>query len=1753
MSSTSHVPELESLRSQVADLTRELAARDDSREERSRHLEQELLDLREQSNLLRAIVEGTAAETGNDFFTSLVTHLTSTLKVQYAFVGEVMDDQARHIRTLAVSAGDSLVGNFEYELKHAPCSTALQEPFWCYEEGVQIRFPDFPPLATLGIESHCGVSLRTKSGDVVGLLIVMDTKPLPNTERLKSLMHVFASRAAAELLRKRAEDALRESEERFRAFLDHAPSLAFVKRTDGRYLYANRPFEEVFHLPNREALGKTDAELFSPEQAAQFHTHDQQVLETGTALEFEEVAWHADGPHTSLVVKFPLRDASGQIYAVGGIATDITARKRAEDALCAQERHFVSAQALAHLGSWEWDLESDEVIWSDEHYRIFGHEPRSIVITSDTFLTALHPDDHDRILQTVNDTLVAQKPFDTECRIVRPNGEVRIIHARGEVHRDATGHPIRMDGTVLDITEQKQVEEALRASEERWHLAIQGSNDGMWDWNIRTGQVFFSTRWKAMRGYGEHELSNALDEWRSRIHPDDLERVLQAVDAYFCKQRPDFCEEYRVQRKDGSYIWVLDRGVALWADDGTPLRMAGSESDITERKRAEEALVRSRNLMTSFVEHTPAAVAMLDKDLRYVAVSRRWLEDYRLGHQQLIGRHHYDVFPEIKDLKEWQEIHQRCLSGAVERCEEDRLIRSDGSEDYLRWEVRPWHDIDGEIGGIIMYTEVITERKRAEDALRESEARTRSIIETALDAVISIDRDGRIIGWNSQAAVTFGYSAQEAIGRNLSETIIPVQYRQAHAAGIERVLQNVEGPPVKRRMELHALHRDGHEFPVEFAITMTHVGGQPVLTAFIRDITEQTQAAEDLAQRERQLRTVLEALPVGIWFTDSHGRVLLANPAARQLWRGAQHIGIGVGADQSNWWETIGPAAEPHRWMLSNVLTKGEPASDDTLEIACEDGTRKTVRNSAVPVRADDGSIQGAILLNEDITERVRAEHERARTQAFLESIIENIPHMITVKDAKDLRFVTVNRAAEQFFERSRTDLVGSSVFDVLDEEEATQIFASDLEVLTRKGSMEISDHLVHSPSHGPRVLRTKKLPIFAPHGQPQHLLSISEDVTERTQAEAVEQQRVAQLLQFQSAQLRFSKITHANLEADFRVITEATAEALNVERVSIWLFHETLTSMVCQDLYTLSNRRHQSGTVLEASHYPQYFAALESALIVAAHDAGTDPRIDEFASYLQQCNIGSRLDVPIRHDGKLIGVLRHEHVGSAREWSSEEEAFTISIADHVVLCLAAAERRWVEAALRTSEERFEKAFRASPHPVIIAEAESGLIIEANDAVYQLFGYEQKEVEGRTTLEIGLWPDPEDRARFIEHLQRRGSVRNLEVALRTKDGQLRQCLLSSERIELHGRQCMVTVGNDISEQKRAEEALRQSQTRLTEAQRIAHIGSWELNLADKKLTWSDEIYRIFEIDPQQFRASYEAFLELVHPQDRDVVHRAYAESVANRHPYNIVHRLLMPDGRIKFVREQCETSYDSDGHPTRSLGTAQDITEQKRAEEALQHREQDLRHAMEERERISQDLHDGILQSLYAVGLGLETCKPLIKQEKQQKALDVMEQAIGQLNHVMGEVRNFIAGLESEVLQGGDFETAVRTVINTVIQSHPIDCRIHIEHEALPYIPMDRALQLLNILREALSNIVRHAQASHISVSIRRLRRTIRIRIHDNGIGFDLKTATGTGHGLLNMAARAKKIRTEFELHSALGEGTTIILDLPKEEAYAHG
>ncbi len=188
--------------------------------------------------------------------------------------------------------------------------------------------------------------------------------------------------------------------------------------------------------------------------------------------------------------------------------------------------------------------------------------------------------------------------------------------------------------------------------------------------------------------------------------------------------------EFRVCDRDGTVRWLLSRGRPLRDGKGRPARFVGIVLDITARRRVEEAMRAREQDLRRFAEFAPVAIAMFDREMRYLAASKRFRDDFGLGDQELLGRSHYDVFPEIP--KHWRDVHRRCLAGAVERNPGELFQRSDGSEQWIRWEIQPWHRTDGEIGGITLFSEEITQQKRSEQALRESEARLRLAQQVAL-------------------------------------------------------------------------------------------------------------------------------------------------------------------------------------------------------------------------------------------------------------------------------------------------------------------------------------------------------------------------------------------------------------------------------------------------------------------------------------------------------------------------------------------------------------------------------------------------------------------------------------------------------------------------------------------------------------------------------------------------------------------------------------------------------------------------------------------------------------------------------------------------------------------------------------------------------------------------------------------------------------------------------------------------------------
>jgi len=271
------------------------------------------------------------------------------------------------------------------------------------------------------------------------------------------------------------------------------------------------------------------------------------------------------------------------------------------------------------------------------------------------------------------------------------------------------------------IARRKQIESALRENEERWIFALEGSNDGVWDWNVNTNEIFFSRRWKTMLGFAENELENRLDEWITRIHPSDADLALDAVQRHLRGEIATYEIEHRVKTKDGSYRWILARGRVVARDEaGAPARMVGTQTDITERKHSEQALRTAKEFAEELIETANAMVLGMDERGQITIFNRAAEEITGYTKQELCGRNWWEMlvprdrFPEV-----WAAIGPESQGGLPKHYENPILTKS-GEERFIVWQNGVLRE--GErVAGTVSFGIDITERRRAENELRRHE------------------------------------------------------------------------------------------------------------------------------------------------------------------------------------------------------------------------------------------------------------------------------------------------------------------------------------------------------------------------------------------------------------------------------------------------------------------------------------------------------------------------------------------------------------------------------------------------------------------------------------------------------------------------------------------------------------------------------------------------------------------------------------------------------------------------------------------------------------------------------------------------------------------------------------------------------------------------------------------------------------------------------------------------------------------------
>lgn len=292
------------------------------------------------------------------------------------------------------------------------------------------------------------------------------------------------------------------------------------------------------------------------------------------------------------------RDANGKAVRFVGINRDITEEHAASRRLLELNERFQLALRSSRYGVWETDLITGRLNWDDRMLEIYGVSRESFDGQRSTWINRIHPEDRALALELANPNAIkADSGYRNEYRIVRPDGTVRHIESNGQLETDGAGRPIRLVGLNRDISLERKTEAALHLIEERWQLALEGNNDGVWDWDITTGHFFYDTRYSVMLGFALGELPTHYAAHHKLVHPDDRAEFEASNQAHLMGAVSYFQHEHRIQSKSGDWIWVLDRGkVVSRSTEGRPLRMVGTHTDITARKQLEQRLRQAEEL-----------------------------------------------------------------------------------------------------------------------------------------------------------------------------------------------------------------------------------------------------------------------------------------------------------------------------------------------------------------------------------------------------------------------------------------------------------------------------------------------------------------------------------------------------------------------------------------------------------------------------------------------------------------------------------------------------------------------------------------------------------------------------------------------------------------------------------------------------------------------------------------------------------------------------------------------------------------------------------------------------------------------------------------------------------------------------------------------------------------------------------------------------------------------------------------------------
>ena len=652
---------------------------------------------------------------------------------------------------------------------------------------------------------------------------------------------------------------------------------------------------------------------------------------------------------------------NGQVASLRGTVQEITGRKQLEMKLRERERELLEAHRLAKIGTWRWERNTGLTTWSEEIYRIYGMKPTEPPVNYAEFRKGTdHTPMEKRFIEVFDRAIEFGEPYTIDVEIRRADGETVWVAARGEVESWEEGKVASLRGTVHEITERKRQEEQLALSENRYRSLAHASSQIVWTTNASGNQMNRLPEWQAFTGQSDDEVLGF--GWADAIHPDDRPRVVKEWQHCIATGSAYIVEE-RVCRHDGVYRNMLVHAVPVRDATGHIVEWVGTHRDVSEQKQAQDELQWAHRRLQNVLDSITDGICVLDHDLRYVYFNDQGAGILGLRPADIVGKRVGEIFAENRINGFGRAYRHAAKTGETVHFEEYY------GEPLNKWfESKCYPSADG----LTVYFRDVTERKKIDAALRESESRYVKLFESNMMGIGRPDRFGAFKEGNDELLRITGYTrADLEAGLVRWDTMTPQEYAEVDRAHIAEAAERGNCTPYEKEY----IRKDGSRVPILCGYALLE-GSEDEYVGFVYDLTRQRAAEAGLREREQRFRLLAESLPQLVWISDPIGSLTYLNQ------RFLDYCGIEpehmVGFD----WQTILHPDEKERvnqsWMAS--VGTGESFRIE-LQIRRHDGAFRHFLVHALAMRNDGGEVERWVGSCTDIHDQKQAEEALRRSE----------------------------------------------------------------------------------------------------------------------------------------------------------------------------------------------------------------------------------------------------------------------------------------------------------------------------------------------------------------------------------------------------------------------------------------------------------------------------------------------------------------------------------------------------------------------------------------------------------------------------------------------------------------------------------------------------------------------------------------------------------------------------------------------------